>query len=180
MYELLQRCLDENDGESWNDLWLLNVDVVYYPVRGLLLEHHFNEQDAEDVVNTGMLGFLGAGRDKLRSFRGNTRGELCRWFLTVAIRDAFKWMQKHRRSARKLKSYAAESSRSTPGPTEADVRFKITELESIAGAITTGINGKDIARLRILAGLATPDELPSERTIQHWKKELSPRVAQFI
>ena len=179
MYELVRRCLEEDDADSWNELWLLYFDVVAGPVRRIMWDH-YSEQDAEDVVMTITVDLLGGERDKLRSFRGNTRGELCRWFLQVAIRTTLKWIDANRRSARKLKRYAAESSRRSPGPTEAEVNLTILELEEANVAIVSDMSGKDLARLRILAGLEEAEEQPTERTVRHWTKDLMPRVARMI
>jgi hypothetical protein len=79
-----------------------------------------------------------------------------------------------------LKAYVSELSTNSPGPSEAGVHKAIAELEQTAAAITSGRSDKEVTRLRILAGLDTPDETPSERTIQHWKKELTPRVSRLI
>ena len=179
MYELVRRCLDENDPDSWTELWLLYFEVVEGPVRRLMLDH-YSYQDSEDVVMAITVDLMGGDHQKLRTFRGESRGELCRWFLQVAIRTALKCIDANRRRARQLRQYAAESARHSPGPTEAEVRLTIAELEQAAAAIASDVTDKDIARLRILAGLETVDEPPAERTVRHWKKELIPRVSRSL
>ena len=180
MVELLRDCLKNNDERAWTDLWLLFTDTVTERVRYHLLDYGFNEEDAQDVVMEISAELFAGKHEKLRSFRGETRGELCQWFLRVGINHARNWINRWRCRARNTEAYALESQRQSPGPTESDVRMLLDELEEAAHVLETGITPQVVFRLRILSGLEIIDGGLSDRSIRHWKQDLLPRCRRII
>lgn len=175
MQELLKRCLNEDDPDAWGELWMLFWRVALSPVRSLMRRCRFPDQDAEDVVMEIATDLFGHDRHKLRSFRGTSKGQLCSWFAKVATNHARNWIGQRIRTLRREQQMWREYHPSQrEGITESELEFLLKDLESVSGALDSGVKPRDFHRMRVLAGLdkssagAVPD-----RTLRHWRRTLT-------
>lgn len=182
MQTLLNRCLDDDDPDAWGELWLLFWDVALSPVRSLLRRCGFPEQDAEDVVMEIASDLFGHEQHKLRSFRGTTKGQLCCWFAKVATNHARNWIGRRIRTLRREQQMRREyQPAQREGITESELEFILKDLESLTGALASGVKRRDFQRLRVLAGLETssPSVVP-DRTLRHWRQTLTDQCRTLL
>ena len=174
MMPLLTKCLLDDNGEAWTELWVVFDRAAAGPLRRILTFYDFDQRDADDVVMDVWRHLLEDNRKRLASFKGNSQRELKSWLVRVAVNFAHDWIC--RRLTADMRERAMRSQLKVPdrsGPTEYQVAQLLDDPESVADAA-------DIRKLRILAGFEESDGDPSPRTIQRWTKKLEHRYAKHF
>ncbi len=163
--QVLRACQQGGDDQAWADLYLMIEDAVSRPISRWLRRFGFSESEAEVVVLELVEALYMNDCRMLRSCRAHCDAMFHGWLRTVARHFTLDWVAHPERNRRESCAPGLDAVDES-GPDEFLIRVFLNEWQP-------EMKPKHFHRLLILMGWHVLEQEPAERTLRHWRQELS-------
>ncbi|MCG8649695.1 MAG: hypothetical protein MI861_07670 [Pirellulales bacterium] len=169
MLSLLRKCIEQNQAESWVEFCWLMENAMAGPIGRLLRRFRVDETEAEDLVQEIFLMLQQDDMRKLRTFQGESAGQLAAWLRRIAINYTLNWLDKRCRRIRREQECISVHCAFAGAASAEQCHLEL--LDDLKAKLTH----QEIVRLEILTGITRPAQPIAERTLRRWRMQLRRR-----